>query len=62
VRLRRQDFMPRFSMDKDAFVYRIEVYRGKAFAGMFLVDFGRAPGPRRDPMTAVAGPESALGR
>ncbi|MDR2605293.1 MAG: deacylase [Desulfovibrio sp.] len=62
VRLRRQDFMPRFSMDKDAFVYRIEVYRGKAFAGMFLVDFGRAPDPRRDPMTAVAGPESALGR
>jgi hypothetical protein len=62
VRLRRQDFLPRFSVDKNASVYRIEVYRGKTFAGMFLVDFSSAPDPRRDPMTAVAGPESALGR
>jgi hypothetical protein len=62
VRLRRQDFIPRFSVDKNASVYRIEVYRGKAFAGMFLVDFGRAPDPPRDPMTATAGPESELGR
>jgi hypothetical protein len=62
MRLRRQDFLPRFSVDKNASVYRIEVYRGKAFVGMFLVDFDRAPVPRRDPMTAVAGPESALGR
>jgi hypothetical protein len=62
VRLRRQDFMPRFSVDKEASLYRVEVYRGKAFAGMFLVNFGRAPDPRRGPMTAVSGPESALGR
>ncbi|MDR2123777.1 MAG: deacylase [Desulfovibrio sp.] len=62
MRLRRQDFLPRFSVDKNASVYRVEVYRGKAFAGMFLVDFGRAPEPGLDPMTAVDGPESALGR
>ncbi|MDR1946917.1 MAG: deacylase [Desulfovibrio sp.] len=59
--LRRKDFLPRFSMDKNASLYRVEIYRGKAFVGMFLVDFGRAPDPRRDPMTAVNGPESALG-
>jgi hypothetical protein len=62
IPLCRQDFLPRFSIDKNALIYRVEIYRGKAFAGMFLVDFGRAPDVRPDPMTAVSGRESSLGR
>jgi hypothetical protein len=57
----RGDFMPRYSVDKAASLYRVEVYKGKAFAGMILVRFG-TPGPASgQPLTAVAGPESDLG-
>ncbi len=61
VVLRRNDFTPRFSVDKNGALYRVEVYKGKAFAGMILVRFG-APAPSaRETMTAVKGPESSLG-
>lgn len=35
----RDDIMDRYSVDKQAKKFRIEVYRGEKFSGMFLVDF-----------------------
>lgn len=61
VPLAHKDFQPRFSVDKNATTYRVEVYKGKAFAGMVLVRFGRADPGVQEPLTATKGPESALG-
>ncbi len=61
VSLVRKDFQPRFSVDKNATTYRVEVYKGKAFAGMILVRFGQGQPVPKDPLTATTGPESALG-
>lgn len=72
--LRLRDFTPRFSIDRQGRVYRMEVYRGKRFCGMFLVQFadkgtatagtaGTHAGARKPaPMLPSAdGPESRLG-
>lgn len=40
--IRRQDFMPRFSVDKAGDVYRVEAYKDGRFVGMVLVRFGKA--------------------
>lgn len=40
IMLRLKQFKPRFSLDRRALVYRVEVYKNTAFAGMFLVHFG----------------------
>lgn len=58
-----KDFMPRFSLDKDATTYRVEVYKDKAFAGMVLVRFDKRDAIVNGavPLTATEGPESALG-
>ena len=61
VTLVRKDFQPRFSVDKNATTYRVEFYKGKAFAGMLLVRFGQADPNAKEPLTATKGPESALG-
>ena len=63
VELYKKDFLPRFSVDKDATLYRVEVYKGKAFSGMVLVSFADEDGAAHDdpPLTAVSGPESTLG-
>ena len=70
VELRRKDFMPRFSVDRQARIFRVEVYRGQLFSGMFLVCFDdgdrKRPGGSHTvrnaaPLPAVPGPESALG-
>lgn len=57
------DFMPRFSVDKKGLIYRVEVYKGEAFCGMILVDFGTQyqPSSLVTPLTAVKGEESELG-
>lgn len=39
ILLKRADFDRRFSIDRAGTIYRVEVYRGKNFAGMFLVSF-----------------------
>lgn len=39
VSLRLADFMPRFSLDKNGTLYRVEVYSGEKFAGLFLLRF-----------------------
>ncbi|MDL2210067.1 deacylase [Desulfovibrio sp. OttesenSCG-928-O18] len=61
VVLRKKDFLPRYSVDKSATTYRVEIYKGKAFAGMILVRFGKALPASRETMTAVNGPESDFG-
>ncbi len=63
VTIRQADFMPRYSLDKDGVTYRVEFYKGKAFAGMILVRFGKeGPGPGNAvPLTATSGPETELG-
>lgn len=57
----KRDFTPAFSLDRGSSIYRIEVYKGKAFAGMVLVRFGDAPKRDERPLTATSGPESSLG-
>ncbi|CAK7019885.1 MAG: hypothetical protein DELT_02373 [Desulfovibrio sp.] len=61
VTLRKKDFLPRYSVDKDATTFRVEIYKGKSFAGMILVRFGKALPASRETMTAVKGPESDYG-
>jgi len=58
-----KDFMPRFSLDKNGTTYRVEVYKGAAFAGMVLVRFDKEGAFVNDavPLTAISGPESAFG-
>jgi hypothetical protein len=55
VTLERGHFAQRFSMDDSGDVYRVEVYKGKAFCGMFLVNFGPESRPVLSgiPMTAA---------
>ena len=61
VVLRKKDFLPRFSVDKAATTYRMEIYKGKAFAGMVLIRFGKRAPSARETMTARSGPESDFG-
>jgi hypothetical protein len=61
VKLALGDFMPRYSVDKKATLYRVEVYKGKAFAGMVLVRFGKTSPLSGRPLTATPGPESDFG-
>ncbi len=39
VEIRKDDFDSQFAIDKAENLYRIEIYQGKDFVGMFLVDF-----------------------
>ncbi|WP_245576349.1 M99 family carboxypeptidase catalytic domain-containing protein [Desulfovibrio cuneatus] len=62
VELFQKDFLPQYSLDKDGSTYRVEVYKGEAFAGMVLVRFGETGhGPSTGALTATSGPESVLG-
>lgn len=58
ITLARGDFADRFSLDKDGNVYRVEFYKGEAFCGMILVNFGpeQNPAPSKNPLTAGNGP------
>ena len=38
-----ENFMPRFSIDRQAKKFRVEVYRGDKFSGMILADFTEQP-------------------
>ncbi len=60
----RDDFMPQYSLDRDGNIFRVEVYKGEAFAGMLLVNFGRdhASAESGTPLTATVGKENDLGR
>lgn len=60
--LQKKDFQARHSVDREGNIFRVEVYKGAKFAGMFLLRFGG-----RTALTANRiqpddkGPESALG-
>lgn len=64
-----KDFEKRFSLDKDGSLFRVEVYKGDNFAGMFLISFENASDKKRQKLAekkissgpAVSGPESSLG-
>ena len=60
--LRRGDFQPRFSVDRRGTLFRVEVYSGKRFSGMFLLRFagGRATAGRTS-LPDRPGPETTLG-
>ena len=61
--IRQSDFRPRFSLDTRATLYRVEVYRGQRFAGMFLVRFdGQPTGRGRTILPDADGSQSDLGR
>lgn len=60
--LRKDDFQKRHSIDRAGNIYRIEAYKGKKFAGMFLLRFGGKPALAANPLQpAVRGPENELG-
>lgn len=61
--LTRKNFQERFSIDRSAMLYRVEVYKNAAFTGMFLVQFGnRAQNASRDCLPAVEGKVAARKR
>ncbi len=39
VKIVKKDFNTKYSIDKAENIYRVEIYQGKTFVGMFLVDF-----------------------
>lgn len=61
--LKRSDFKSRFSLDKAGTIYRVEVYKDKNFAGMFLLRFV-TPGQKTAAKAILPdslGAESSLG-
>lgn len=69
ISLKLKDFEKRFSLDKDGSLFRVEVYKGNNFAGMFLLSFansgnkagGKNAQKRFNSTPATKGPESAMG-
>ena len=60
--LAKQHFLPAYSVDKSATIFRVEAYKGKQFAGMFLVRFGQPSlAFKESPLPATKGPESDKG-
>lgn len=61
--LSRKNFQERFSIDRSAMLYRVEVYKNTAFAGMFLVQFGtRTQNASRDCLPTMEGKVTARKR
>lgn len=61
-RLRRSDFETRYSVDRAGNLFRVEVYKGRKIAGMFLLRFnGKASAGKKLIQPDRAGPESSLG-
>ncbi len=52
VKIVRKDFIPAYSVDKDATIFRVEIYKGKAFAGMILARFSQDPAQASSPLAA----------
>lgn len=64
MRLRKADFKSGYSLDKYGNLFRIEIYKDKSFAGMFLVRFGDAGNTaqiRGSYLPAISGMESRHG-
>jgi len=63
IPLRRRGFESRFSIDRAATLFRVEVYKDKNFAGMFLLRFKNIKTlAKKSPiLPSTKGPESSLG-
>lgn len=62
IAMRLKDFQPRFSLDRGARLFRVEVYKGKRFSGMFLLRFGSERTIAKNaPLPDKPGPETSLG-
>ena len=62
--LKKNDFKEKFSIDRSGRIYRIEVYKGKKFTGMFLLRFGTNQHQAEKSsgiLPSRPGPESDLG-
>ncbi len=62
LKISRKDFLEKYSLDTTGNSYRVEVYKDKKFAGMFVVNYG--PASMRTvftPLPAIRGVESELG-
>lgn len=58
IKLAKRDFLPDYSVDNSASLYRVELYKGDAFAGMVLVQFGQ-PGSQEQTATGnQSGPQN----
>lgn len=61
ISFKRADFQGRYSIDPQGYIFRVEVYKDKRFAGMFLVRYAGAPEKAMDTLPAVAGRETRFG-
>lgn len=62
LRVTREKLKTRFSVDRAGTLYRVEVYKGSTFAGMFLLRYkNRISAKNRAILPATRGPESSLG-
>lgn len=61
VAFKRADFEDYYSIDPEGYVYRVEVYKDKRFAGMFLVRYAGASKKPAVVLPAVAGRETRFG-
>ncbi len=52
--IRLRDIAPRFSIDRDGSTFRVEVYHGARFTGMFLARFAPAAARAARPVSEVA--------
>ncbi|MBD5641462.1 MAG: deacylase [Desulfovibrio sp.] len=60
--LKKKDFQARHSVDREGNLFRVEVYKGDKFAGMFLLRFGGRPALTANAIQPDSkGPESELG-
>lgn len=59
--LEHEAFQKRFSVDRQGKIFRVEVYRGDRFSGLFLLRFGDTLRVERDTLPDSPGRESALG-
>lgn len=61
IAFKRSDFQDYYSVDPEGYVFRVEVYKDKAFSGMFLVRYAGASKKPAVVLPAVAGRETRFG-
>lgn len=62
--LLKKNFKSSYSLDRAGDIYRVEIYRGSKFAGMFLLRFGKGkpyPVAKKKILPGIPGAESSLG-
>lgn len=54
ISIKKADFIPRFSLDKSAQVYRAEIYKGEHFSGMITISFDTPKVAKKREFKAIA--------